>query len=107
METRHDIKLTPEQKGVLASLARETGESAASIMDKVLDELQERLRAARMHGRGNEDTEPAPPAQTPHKPFWARIREAFDQVPEEEMNELPADGAANVDHYAYGLPKRS
>ena len=107
METPDHIRLTPKQKGVLASLAQETGESASSIMDRVLDELQERLRAARAHGHSNGGTEPESPTKTPHKPIWARIGEAFDQVPEEEMDELPTDGAANVDHYTYGLPKRS
>ncbi len=107
METKHNIELTPEQKGVLASLAKETGESASSLIDKLLDELQERLRAARANGHDHEATEPAQSTETPRKPIWAKIRDAFDHVPQEEMDELPTDGAANVDHYAYGLPKRS
>lgn len=107
MERQFDIELTPEQKDVLASLAEETGESTVSLMDKVLDELQERLRAARETRQGQVGTDVAEPAGTSRKPIWAKIKDAFDRVPEEEIEELPTDGAANVDHYAYGLPKRS
>ena len=34
------------------------------------------------------------------------FREAREAIPEEEMDKLPVDGAAQVDHYVYGLPKR-
>jgi hypothetical protein len=94
METSHDIELTPEQKGVLASLAEETGESVASLIDKVLDELQERVRASRVHQK-----------EMP-KPMWERIRDGFATVPKEEMETLPTDGSTQVDHYVYGVPKR-
>ncbi len=104
METRDDIELTPEQKGVLASLAEETGESASSLIDKVLDELQERLRTAR--GNGHDAAESAEPTETPHKPIWEKIIEASERIPDGELEGLPTDMAANVDHYAYGLPKR-
>ena len=107
METKQNIELTPKQKGVLVSLAEETGQSASSLIDQLLDEFQERLRAAPANGHSHETAESAQSTETPRQPIWAKIRDAFDHVPQEEMDELPTDGAANVDHYAYGLPKRS
>ena len=34
------------------------------------------------------------------------FQEARDAIPEDDMAKLPVDGAAQVDHYVYGLPKR-
>ncbi|ETW99577.1 MAG: hypothetical protein ETSY1_14455 [Candidatus Entotheonella factor] len=44
METGH-IELTPEQKGVLAALSKETGEPVAALLDKMLEELQTQMRS--------------------------------------------------------------
>lgn len=35
------------------------------------------------------------------------FREAREAIPEEEFEKLPVDGAAQIDHYVYGTPKRS
>jgi TRAP-type C4-dicarboxylate transport system substrate-binding protein len=97
METRNNIELTPEQKGLLASLAEETGESAASLLDKVLDALRERLRTARANGdqgKGND------PAQEASKPIWEIFADTED-IPEEEWEKLPTDLATQHDHYIY------
>jgi Arc/MetJ-type ribon-helix-helix transcriptional regulator len=40
------------------------------------------------------------------EPIWEKIRETFSNLSEEDLASLPVDGAAQVDHYAYGLPKR-
>ena len=40
------------------------------------------------------------------KPIWEQFIEAFQDVPEEELERLPVDGAAQHDHYIYGTPKR-
>ena len=39
-------------------------------------------------------------------PIWERIAALAAQVPQEEVDKLPADGAAQIDHYLYGHPKR-
>ena len=44
METNR-IELTPEQKVVLAALSQETGEPVDTLLDKMFEELQERMRA--------------------------------------------------------------
>ena len=39
-------------------------------------------------------------------PIWERIAARAAEVPPEEVDKLPADGAAQIDHYLYGHPKR-
>lgn len=43
---------------------------------------------------------------TDGRPIWEQIAEIVAQVPPEEWEKLPADLAANHDHYLYGTPKR-
>lgn len=40
------------------------------------------------------------------KPIWEIADELFDEIPEEELERLPIDGATQHDHYLYGTPKR-
>ncbi len=40
------------------------------------------------------------------RPFWEIAQEISSQVPLEEWEKLPADGAEQHDHYLYGSPKR-
>lgn len=40
------------------------------------------------------------------KPIWDRLIELSEGVPDEEWAKLPDDGAAQVDHYLHGAPKR-
>lgn len=40
------------------------------------------------------------------RPIWEAIQEIMKVVPDEVFNRLPEDGASQVDHYIYGLPKR-
>ena len=98
--------LTPEQKGMLSSLSRETGKSIPALIAKALEELQEHERLTHEHGMSNEH-EPVEPvtAETP-KLFWQKAIEASQRIPDEELERLPADLAAQVDHYIYGTPKR-
>ncbi len=41
------------------------------------------------------------------KSVWEIIQDAFKDIPEEEWEKLPKDGAAEIDHYLYGSPKRN
>jgi predicted DNA-binding protein len=108
METS-PFELTPEQKGMLASLSRETGKPMATLLAAIaaaLEELQEREQAAQAQDEANgHETEPPAP-QEASLPIWERIRQTFNNLSEEDLASLPVDGAAQVDHYAYGLPKR-
>lgn len=40
------------------------------------------------------------------RPIWEEILENMKDVPEEVFDRLLKDGASQVDHYIYGLPKR-
>lgn len=42
----------------------------------------------------------------PQKHIWDIAEELFGEIPDEELAQLPPDGAAQHDHYIYGLPKR-
>ena len=39
-------------------------------------------------------------------PFWVRIAALAANIPPEELDKWPTDGAAQVDHYLYSHPKR-
>ena len=97
------FELTPEQKGILATLSRETGKPIPALLAEALEVLQEHERASHKQGPGD-DHETAP-QETP-KPIWEQFADAFKDVPEEDIARLPTDLAAQVDHYIYGLPKR-
>lgn len=45
--------------------------------------------------------------QRSRPPIWERIAALTADAPEEEIAKLPPDGAAEIDHYLYGTPKRS
>lgn len=40
------------------------------------------------------------------KSISSKIRELWNDMPAEVRAKLPSDGASQVDHYVYGLPKR-
>lgn len=40
------------------------------------------------------------------RPLWEIAEEISSQVPIEEWEKLPTDGAEQHDHYLYGSPKR-
>ena len=102
------FELTPEQKGMLASLSRETGKSIPALIAEALEELQEHERPDQAHCERHAGQEPplAARACEAHQPFWKRFLEASRRIPDEELDRLPPDLAAQVDHYIYGTPKR-
>ena len=109
MET-NPFDLTPEQKGLLVSLARETGKPIPTLIAEALDELQEHVHprpgAPAASGNGDQTRSPAdhePPPRTKH--LWEIAADLLQDVPEEEVARLPVDGAEQHDHYIYGTPK--
>lgn len=102
------FELTPAQKGVLESLARETGRAIPALLDEALAGLQEHVRHrsgdGAPHDRDMDHT--APPAPEAPKPIWEWFIEASLAIPDEELDRLPPDGATQHDHYIYGTPKR-
>jgi hypothetical protein len=102
------FELTPEQKGLLATLSRETGKPIPALIAEALEELQEHVH--RGHDRNSEAVTPQEAREglleEPRKPFWQKVLEASERIPEEELKRVPTDLAAQVDHYIYGTPKR-
>ena len=83
-------------------------ELLAKALDRVHDLSEdEQDRVARLildeveaFGKENGKGEP------PQKPYWEVIQDIMKDVPDEELEKLPKDGAAEIDHYIYGTPKR-
>jgi antitoxin component of MazEF toxin-antitoxin module len=44
--------------------------------------------------------------QRPRRPIWEEIVDLVKDIPPEELDKPPVDGAAQLDHYLYGAPKR-
>jgi predicted DNA-binding antitoxin AbrB/MazE fold protein len=43
---------------------------------------------------------------TEEKPIWEVAAELVRDIPEEALDSVPSDGAAQHDHYLYAAPKR-
>ena len=103
------FELTPKQKGILATLSRETGKPVPALLDAALEALQEHERLdhakGETNGNGHEVQSPLPPPQEARKPIWEALIEASLEIPEEELALLPPDGATQHDHYIYGIPE--
>ncbi|WP_179138039.1 antitoxin family protein [Candidatus Entotheonella palauensis] len=56
---------------------------------------------------GKQNGQSADAAPEPEKHVWEIADELLADIPEETLNALPSDGAAQLDHYLYGTPKRS
>ncbi|HTU91413.1 MAG TPA: AbrB/MazE/SpoVT family DNA-binding domain-containing protein [Gemmataceae bacterium] len=39
-------------------------------------------------------------------PIWERLAARAAEIPPEELDKVPTDSAAQIDHYLYGHPKR-
>jgi Arc/MetJ-type ribon-helix-helix transcriptional regulator len=49
---------------------------------------------------------PPEAAAPPYKPIWEVAADIRKTIPAEERAKLPSDGAAQLDHYLTGSPKR-
>src|SRR5260370_25360138 len=78
------IDLSAEQEAALQAKAQELGVSAEAFAQGV---FQREISGARRH-------------------ISQVIRDNIKDVPRELLDQIPADGASQHDHYIYGLPKR-
>ena len=81
-----NIDLPDEEVSALAAKAKAQGVSAEQYARIVLEH----------------DLKNAPPRRA----ISQAIREIWSDMPAEVQAKLPSDGASQVDHYVYGLPKR-
>ena len=86
------IRLSDEQAAVLEAQAAAEG----LTVDVWLQRLAEQY--AQSHAA-------SPP--THHRPIWEIILDNMKDMPPEEFERLPRDGAREHDHYLYGYPKRN
>lgn len=95
---------------MLASLCRESGQPLPTLLAAIADALEElqeqRERTRHAHGETNGHEAEAPAPQDASQPIWEVAEELFGAIPDEELAQLPTDGAAQHDHYIYGTPKR-
>ena len=87
------LELNPDIEAGLLAQARENGMSLEAFAEEVL--RREALRRAK--GSGQTATE---------RPIWETITDMVKDIPDAVFDRLPKDGARQVDHYIYGLPKR-
>ncbi len=83
---RLTIDLPDEQTTALAAKARAQGLSAEQYARQVLERDRE--------------------SGSKPRPIWEVIAENMKRVAPENMAFLPKDGASEIDHYVYGVPKR-
>jgi putative addiction module CopG family antidote len=95
---------SPIDQFVERQLASGKYPSYDALVEDALRLLQEREAEAE-HASGEKE-EAAPSPAHPQKHLWEIAEELLAEVPEEALNRLPVDGAAQHDHYIYGTPKR-
>ena len=100
------FEFTPEQKGLLESLSRETGQPVSALIDKALEGLQEDVRHEQTNGEANGSDEKDTAAPQRPASVLDIFREAREAIPDETWSTLPPDLATQHDHYIYGTPKR-
>lgn len=82
------VELPEEQEAALKRKAQALGVSAEEYARQVL-------------GRDLKS------GDRPRRHISEVFREIWSDVPDEVRAKLPADGADQIDHYVYGVPKRS
>jgi hypothetical protein len=83
----------PDQK---AAALKEYAEAQGLTVEKWLEQIVEKAGPSCLPENQSLDT----------RPIWEVIQENMKNVPPEDLAALPGDGASQIDHYAYGLPKR-
>ena len=43
----------------------------------------------------------------PDRPVWQMVEELLKEIPVDDQERMPTDGAEQHDHYIYGTPKRT
>jgi hypothetical protein len=87
------LNLKPEVEAGLLAQAQASGMSLEAFAELVLRE------------KSRESSLPTA-ISSEERPIWEVITDIVREVPDEVFDRLPKDGASEVDHYLYGLPKR-
>jgi hypothetical protein len=97
-----NLEIKPEMEEGLLAQAHARGLSLEAYLDEVLEHAAHRPGGvpARL------EQQPNLRVQSSDLPIWEVIADIMKDVPDEVFDRLPKDGAGQVDHYIYGLPKR-
>ena len=88
-----NVEISDRLAPALKAKADERGVSASSYVSQVLE--RDLLSSTEIQAKPNE------------APIWKIVTDIMKDVPDEVFDRLPRDAASQVDHYIYGLPKRS
>ena len=100
-----DMTLTPEiQAMVQHHLAGGAYRSPQSVLMKAFYALQEVEAMCKTNAK-NAASQLTEKARKQAPPVLDIFCEAWAEIPEEEFEAMPEDGAEQVDHYLYGTPK--
>ncbi len=75
------------------------------IIEKILAFPPEKQKKLLDYAETLEDAEISP--ETEYQTIWDMVKQFAEDVPDEAWDELPTDGATNVDYYLYGHKKKS
>ncbi len=91
------LPLQPQEEARLLAVAKAKGLSPDVIVREALDRvLAEQSEPVAAEERKRET-----------RPIWEVIAENMKDVPPEDFAALPKDGLRQIDHYVYGVPKRT
>jgi hypothetical protein len=93
------INLKPETEARITALAAASGVSA----DDYLAALVKKQSASDGAVTGTHE----PSVNRSPRHVWDIIAENMQDVPPEDFAALPTDGLDQIDHYVYGVPKRT
>jgi hypothetical protein len=86
------LELPDNKEAALKAKAQSQGVSPEQFVQSIVDrELAQEV---------------SPVVSSPRRRISQRIAEIMADVPAEAFASLPKDGARQIDHYVYGLPKR-
>jgi hypothetical protein len=94
-------------------LLQELEQAQEELIEETLDFLlfvkARRERAGeQLSSNGISKAAPVPEtSERSDRPIWELFEEFAEDIPEDELAQLPTDGAEQHDHYIYGTPKRS
>ena len=85
------LDLPDSKEAALKAKAKAQGVSTEQYVNRMLDrDLEEHDKTSPMD----------------ETPIWESITDLMTCVPDEVFENLPKDGASQIDHYIYGFPKR-
>jgi hypothetical protein len=104
---RVSVYETDEGFQLLKELAHRRGVSSTDLIRMLIREEAERAGlempgGSRLGGRRSRVPDTCPTGT----PIWERLAASMRDLPQEALDTLPEDLAAQHDHYLYGAPKR-